>query len=69
MVKVKGFSVVLEHSVSEEEANLLSSLIMRIRGVSTVKGISENILNDNIVFLRTKTELRNKLINFIKENL
>lgn len=66
--KVKGFVVTLEHDVNLENVELLMQTIRYMRGVADVRPSITNS-DDYIREQRVKSELRQKMYNFINDNL
>lgn len=66
--RVKGFVITLENDVRLEDCELLMQTIRYMRGVANVEpSIVDS--SDWINQQRIKTELRDKMYSFIKENL
>ena len=64
--RVKGFTVVLEKSIREDEAENLLMAISQLKGVLTVSPVIEDS-NSVLEYLKVRTEMRDKLYKLIQE--
>ena len=61
---LKGFAVVLEHPMREDDAETIKNAILAIRGVADVIP-AVNTAEDTMVEVRVRRELQTKLIAFL----
>lgn len=66
--RVKGFTVVLDKDFRIDDVEVIQNAIAMIKGVSSVQPIIANG-EDFVVEQRTRTEIRKKLFEFIKEEI
>ncbi len=66
--RVKGFTVVLDHDFRIDDVEIIQNAIAMIKGVKLVEPIIANS-EDFVVEQRTKSEIKSKLLKFMKEEL
>ncbi len=69
MAKYSGFTVALDKEVDGTQAELIRTCILMIQGVADVTSIESDLLTESIAKMSLKNEIREKLYNFIQENL
>ncbi len=63
----KGYVVVLDEDIPEDEAKAIIQAIQMIRGVVVVKPVLADALDDEIIKTRVELEIRRSILNVFKE--
>lgn len=63
----KGYVVVLDENIPEDEAKAIIQAIQMIRGVVVVKPVLADALDDEIIKTRVELEIRRSILNVFKE--
>ena len=66
--RINGFTVVLSKDIREDDFEALKNAVLMLKGVISIE---PNIVDasDSIAKLQSKTEIRNKLYDFIDKEL
>lgn len=64
--RIKGFAVTLEKDIREDDAEIVISAILLLRGVAAVQPVKHDI-HDEINRMKIRTEFSSKLYNALKD--
>ncbi len=67
--RVKGFTVVLSKDIRIDDVEPIREALKMVKGVMEVSDIIAEGMEDEVIRMRTKNELREKFYNFIRTEL
>ena len=65
--RYNGFTVALDHDIREDDAQATLAAIRQIKGVVAVRPVLADVIQDQVIGVRIKNEVIEKLITLIRE--